>query len=189
MNTKVGGCRPAAGVLGVRNMSCSECPFPFCVTAEAGIIRMELKEHLVRAMQKLGNTAEEIAKAMGVSTRSTFRYTSAHEDVDCAMCNLIHSESVMCRSDVYTVTHRDGRYLVMLNQHRHATKSELKAIECFIEYVFPISIIERSKNGHDCWVLSRFELEEAEKFEGMCAALEKYTLSLSRGMECLQQIS
>lgn len=185
MNSEVGGCRPATYVLGVSIASCDKCPFPFCVVAEASIIKYELKEHLARIMRRLGNSMEETAKAMKVSIRSTYRYTSAHEHVSCVQCNLLHSQDVMCRSNIYTVVCKDGQYITILNKHGHATERELWVVECFIEYVFPSSIAEKSTNGHDCWALSRVELEEAKKFDGMCTALNMYTLSLSSGVKCL----
>lgn len=188
MNGEVGGCRPAAMVLAVDSISCNECPFPFCVVAEAGIIRVELREHLTRIMRRLGNTMEETAAAIGISLRSAFRYASIHEDTGCAQCNLTHSQDVMCKSNTYSVVYRYEQYVVILNKHRHATPRELKVVEYFIGYVFPSSILEKSTNGHDYWILSRVELEEAKNFEGMCAALNTYTLSLSREKRCLQVV-
>jgi len=186
MNSEVDGCRPAASVLNVSSVSCEECPFPFCVSEEAQIIQSELREHITRIMRRLGNSMEETAKAMDVSLRSVYRYAGAYVDVDCVQCNLIHSQNVMCKSNVYSVVYKDGQYTVILNKHRHATAEELKLVECFVEYVFPSSITEQSTNGHDHWVMSRVELEEAKKFQQMCNALNSYTLSLGRSAKCLQ---
>ena len=178
MNYEVGGCEPAASVLNESSVSCSECPFPFCVSEEAQIIQSQLKEHLTRIMRRLGSSMEETAKAMDVSLRSVYRYTSIHENVNCVQCKLIHSQDVMCRSNTYSVVREDRQYIVVLNKHRQATKQEEKLVECFIDYVFPLSIVEKSNNGHNYWALSRVELEETKRFEGMCNALNTYTLNL-----------
>jgi len=85
--------------------------------------------------------------------------------------------------------HSYDQYAVILNKHRHATEEELNVVECFIDYAFPSSFVEKGTNDHDCWALSRGELEEAKKFEGMCSALNRYVLSLNRGAECLQQVA
>lgn len=190
MNGEVGGCRPAATILGVVNTDCDQCPFPFCVVAEASIIRVELREHVARIMRRLGSTVEETAAAMEVSIRSIYRYADAYVNVACTQCNLLHSQDVMCKSNTYSVVHISEQYTIVLNKHRHATPQELKTVEYFIDYVFPSSIAEKSTNSHDFWVLSRVELEEAKSFQGMCDALNTYTLSLdrSRGERCLQTV-
>lgn len=188
MNSEAGGCKPAASIRGVSSISCSECPFPFCVMAEAEIIRLELRERLARLMRRLGNSVEETAKAMGVTPRSVYRYASVHEDGSCVQCNLIHSQDVMCRSSVYSVACKDRQHVIVLNVHRHATAQELKLVEYFVDYVFPSSVTEKRTNGHDYWLLNRVELEEAKNFRGMCDALNQYTLSLVGDARCLQQI-
>ena len=175
---RANGCRPAAYVLGKTSVVCNDCPFPFCVITEAKIIKAELGEHLAMILRRLGNTMEETAEAMGVSLRSVYRYSSVHKDTDCIQCNLIHSQDVMCKSDIYTVVCKDGQHVIMLNRHRCATERELKVIEYFIDYVFPNSIVGRVDGGHDHWVLGRVSLEEAKKFDCMCNALGKYVLSL-----------
>lgn len=187
MNSGTGGCRPAASVLNMSSTDCNKCPFPFCVVAEASIIKSELREQVARIMRRLGNSMEETAEAMKVSLRSAYRYVSVYEDVNCAQCSLIRSQDVMCKSNAYSVVCRGEQYVIILNKHKHATIQELKAVEYFIGYVFPSSIVRKSTNSHDYWVLSRVELEEVEKFKTMCGALDKYTLSLSRGAECLQR--
>lgn len=190
-----GCCRPALLVLEAlgeiqkkETVSCCACPFPYCVQHEAEIIKQELKEHLVRIMRRLGSTMEETAAAMEVSLRSVYRYAGAYVSVACPQCNLVHSLSVMCKSNVYSVVCRGEQYTIILNKHRHATPQELKLVECFIDYVFPSSTVKRSTNGHDYWLLAKVELEEAKNFERMCNALNRYTLSLSRGTECIQQV-
>lgn len=180
MNREMDGCRPAAGVLNASRVGCSECPFPFCVITEAKVIRVELREHLTRIMQKLGNSVGEIAKAIDVNIRSVYRYANVHGDTSCTWCDVTHSQDAMCRSDIYTVVRKDGQYVTILNRHDHATERELRVVECFIEYVFPDSIAERVNGGHDHWVVGRVGLEEAKKFQDMCSALNTYTLSLSR---------
>ncbi|MCJ7760627.1 hypothetical protein MUP59_05735 [Candidatus Bathyarchaeota archaeon] len=175
-------CRPAARILGTRVASCDKCPFPFCAVAEAGVLKSELRGRLAKTMRMLGNTIEETARALDISLRSVNRYASAPENMSCAQCNLIHSQDVMCKSNIYTVVHKDGEYATVLNRHGHATEQELKIVEYFIEYVFPSSTVERSINVHDHWVLSKVEPAEAEKFEGMCNALSQYTLSLGGGI-------
>lgn len=185
MGNGTGGCKPAADVLGVSSVNCNRCPFPFCVVVEARIIKTELSEHLARIRRRLGSSVEETAKALGVSLRSAYRYTSVHEDTGCTQCNLTHSQDVMCKSNIYSVVYADGRYTIVLNKHQHATQQELKTVECFVDYVFPSSVMKKSTGDHDYWVLSRVEPEEEEGFRSMCDALSKFTLSLNKGAECL----
>lgn len=184
------GCAPAANVLSRSSVSCDECPFPFCVVAEAKIIRLELREHLVRIMSKLGSSVEEIAETMGVSKRSVYRYAGACEYMHCVQCDLAHSQDVMCRSNTYTVVYSGGQYTIVLNSHRHATVQESELIGYFIDYAFPSSTVERVTSDHEYWVLGRVELEEAKNFQTMCDALNRYTLSLSwsKGKKCLQTV-
>jgi len=186
MAYEIWGCQPAASVLGVSNISCDRCPFPFCVEAEAEILRYELREHMVRSMLKLGATMREIAKSMGVSLRSVQRYASSREEVYCEQCNLIHSQYVMCKSNTYSVVYENKVYSVISNRHGHASESAINSVECFIEYVFPDSPIEIHTGEHDYWPLRKIGLKEAENFEHMCEALNKYTVSLNGDTRCLQ---
>lgn len=182
------GCQPAATVLGVGEVNCNSCPFPFCVSAEAGNIKAKLREHLARIMQKLGNTVEEISEAIGTTPRTIYRYTAAH-GLDCVQCNLIFSRDVVCESRVYTVVYTGGQYIIILSKHRRATAEELSIVRHFTEYVFPSSVVERVNSGHDHWLLGRVGIEEAKNFQRMCTALNEYTMSLNKSAgvaECLQ---
>lgn len=189
MRHSVGGCKAAASVLGVKSVGCNECPFPFCVVAEAEIVKIELRIGTAKIMRELGHTIEETAKAMGVSLRSVCRYSITEKDGDCKQCNLIHSKCTMCRCDIYSVTCEDGRYAIILNRHRRATKEELSVVEHFIDYAFPFSAVQRSADRHDYWALSNVELKEAQGFQCMCDALSMYTLNLDRGVTCQQQVT
>ena len=186
MSSGIGTCKPAASILGVSKVDCDECPFPFCVLSE---ISLKLKDHMAKIIRELGSSMEETAKALNVTIRSAYRYTSTHAYTDCAQCDLTHSQDVMCRSNIYTVVRRGEQLITVLNKHRRATVREVKAVDCFIEYVFPVSIVERSMNGHDYWLLSHVEPEEIKRFEGMCTVLDKYIMTkIGIGAECLQQI-
>lgn len=186
MRNSVRVCRPVAGIFGTSSVGCDKCLFPFCVVAEANITKIELREHMARVMQKLGNSVKEIASVLGTSTRSVYRYTSAYESTDCAWCGMIHSQTVMCKSDVYTVVCKGEQYIIILNKHRHVKEHELKVIEGFTEYVFPSSVLGKMNGVHDYWVLDKVKLEEARNFRCMCDALDTYTMSLGRSRRCLQ---
>lgn len=179
-------CRYAAVVLGADDVSCDVCPFPFCVPAEANIIQTELRAQLVRTLHKLGNSMEETAGFLGVSLRSVYRYAHVDEDVNCVQCNMIHDRDVMCKSDIYSVIHKDEQYIIVLNKHRHATEQESSIVRHLIDYAFPSSIVEQNDDCHDYWVLRRVELEEAMNFKRMCDALDKLMLSLGGMVKCLQ---
>lgn len=183
-------CKPAAYVLGVAYTDCDSCPFPFCVRSEANIIQMELREHLVRIMRKLGKTMKEAAEAAQVTPRSAYRYMNVDRDTDCAFCNKIHSQDVMCKSDVYSVVYENGQPVVILNKHRGASPLESKIVETFTSYVFPNSSMERGIGIHDYWKVGKVELDDAKNFERMCDALNMYTMSLNlnRSTVCLQQV-
>lgn len=191
MEGRIGECKPAASVLGVgiNSVSCSKCPFPFCVVEEVKAVRLGLRRHLARVMYGLGNSIGEIADAMKVTTRSAQRYTSIYRNyrnTSCVQCSLVQSQYIMCKSDIYSVLNKDGQYTVVLNRHRHATARELKIVKYFTEYVFPNSVARRMNGSHDYWVLSEVELEDATKFQKMCDAMNNYALSLVRGERCLQ---
>jgi len=176
------GCKPAASILGVKanGVNCNKCPFPFCVVAEAQIIKIELREHLVRIMSRLHSTAKETAKALDVSMRSVYRYRNAC-DTGCTWCNLTHSQDVLCKSNVYSVVRVDMPYFIVLNRHQCATGPELKQVEYFAEYVFPSGITKRLNGGHDHWIVNGAGPEESKRFESMCDALDRYTMSFSKG--------
>ena len=167
-----GGCRPAAQVLGVNKMRCSPgCPFPFCVV-EVDAIRSEMKKNIAQAMQKLGNTVHDVAREVGVSIRSAYRY--ADYDTRCVQCNLLDSPEILCKSDVYSVTHKYGQYMVILNKHENATRNDLQVVECFVDYVFPTCTMVKEGSGHDYWMIAKVEPEDVKRFESMCAALDEY---------------
>lgn len=174
------GCKPAASILNVKSkdVNCNKCPFPFCVIAEAQIIKIELREHLMRIMNRLHSTAEETAKVLDVSMRSVYRYKNTR-DTGCTWCNLTHSQDVLCKSNVYSVVRMGMPYFIILNKHKCVTEPEFKQVEYFAEYVFPSGIIRKLNGGHDYWVVNRVEPEESKRFEGMCDALNRYTMSLS----------
>lgn len=187
MSRDVVVCRPASKVLG-KEINCGDsCPFPFCVVAELSDARDIVNEYTAMFMKELGNTAQEIASAIGVSLRTAQRYTGQREYYTCPECRMVHSHDVVCRSLTYSVTHSGESYIILLNRHGHATEIESSTIGLFIDYVFPDSMIEKGTNGHDCWTLSRVSSEEAGNFKRMCDALNSYSLSLSNSTISLQR--
>jgi len=178
MSTDVDMCKPASGVLGTE-VGCSGCPFPFCVVAEMGSIRELINEQAAYAMRSLGRTVQEVANAIGVSLRTVQRYTGQGTTYECPQCNMVHSKEVACRSQVYSVIPYKESYITLLNRHGQATKSESSAVELFIDYTFPDSIIQKHMDGHDYWMLSRVSIEEANNFKQMCSALDSYISSQS----------
>jgi len=186
MTIEVPGCEPAARVLGVHSVDCVDCPFPFCVITEMGSIRKQLRVSSARIIEKLNCSMGELAKAVGVSTRTASRYTKKHA---CKQCDLLWSEHVMCKSISYTVIRVQEHYTVLLNQHRQATGREFKTIMNFIDYIFPSSSMCRVHDHHDRWMLSGIERNEEEDFKNMCSALAFHTQSMGGEVRCLQTAS
>jgi hypothetical protein len=170
-------CKPAARILGrdKGDVDCDMCPFPFCVVAEVGTMREEVREHLALTMKKFGSSMEEIAKAIGVTLRTAYRYTYPYENTKCEQCNMVHAKGVLCKSLTFTVANREQDYVTLLNRHGHATSSESSSIRMFMEYAFPDSGVNMLNGGHDSWLISGVSAEEAVRFSGMCNALEKYS--------------
>jgi len=180
----VEGCRPAADVLGIDvvQVKCDSCPFPFCVVSEAQIIKRELREHMTRIMKQLNNTVDEIALTVNTSKRSIYRYMSgwAKNRGECKWCGLVHSQMLMCKSNMYCVVKVDGQYIILLNHHKSANPMESNSVNFFTEYAFPNSSVQRFNGGHDRWLITHTDDEDSARFERMCDALNTYTMSLGR---------
>lgn len=181
-------CRHAVDVAGP-NVSCRECPFPFCVEAEARIIKGQVRMRAFQIMRELGKTMNEISEGLNLTMRSVYRYKRAltnaeRSGAECVWCEVLRLQNTLCMSDIYAVVVKDGTFIIVLNRHRHASKRELDVIKSFAEYAFPgsASAMEKGNGNHDHWSLGSVALEEAKRFKSMCEALDQYTLSLNKAL-------
>jgi hypothetical protein len=177
---KLTKCDAAAFVLNTDVTDCNKCPFPFCVTSELGRGKAVIREHMTMLLQKLGQSVQDMANTLDVTTRSVSRYKYYdvhHVNPDCEWCTAIHSKDVLCKSTIYTIIHKDGKYLAILNEHRTASVREAKSIELFIDYVFPAGLYVRQLAMHEYWEVTKYEQEEVRNFNQMCNALDRYTMS------------
>jgi len=130
----------------------------------------------------LGGSIEETARAMGVTTRSMYRYNNMDKGEDCIQCNSIMSPKVLCKSNTYSVIGEDNQYTIVLNRSGCATAEEDQLVEIFTDYVFPSSLVQKKSNIHDYWTVSRIMEDEEKSFQTMCSALNTYTQGLSGGI-------
>ncbi len=180
-------CNATAQVLHKENVECeSECPFPFCVTADASRVSRELRPRLIAARHLLGETVDQLAKSLNTSARSIYRILEGEEagacvNTECELCTQVQNGVLKCKSNLYTVvnTSYNNGIEIILNKHRRANLIESVAVNDLIEYAFPYSNLTRGSGIHDMWAVDRIPLEEAKKFELMCGAFNAFVLKAS----------
>lgn len=177
MNSKYGSgneCKAASSVLKNVITDCDLCPFPFCVESEADLLLFELREQFAKAMHQLGVSADEIARTLGISLRSAYRYTNSQTSYDCAQCKIVHSSNIMLKSSLLTLVKDNDSYQVLLNRHGQATTTEKSGLLVFVDYVFPDSRVVTNVGAHEFLTISNIDQSDVKKLQWMCDNLVAY---------------
>lgn len=177
MNSKYGNgseCKAASSILKKVIDNCDLCPFPFCVESEASLLLFELRGQFAKAMHQLGVSADEIARTLGISLRSAYRYTNGQTTYDCTQCNIVHSSHAMLKSSLLTLAKDNNSYQVLLNRHGQATTTEKSGLLVFVDYVFPDSKVVPNVGAHEFWTVSNVEQSDVKKLQWMCDNLVAY---------------
>ena len=129
------GCGDALEALGrkvgVDTMSCNECPFPFCVTAEARKLWNLVRDMSIVAMRSMHASVALIAARLGISTHTVYQVTKKRDVAmgDCYWCKLnLKEDGVFCRPRYCTIAYDNGDIAIALSSHRNVTSQEMKII-------------------------------------------------------------
>lgn len=180
------GCTDALRALGrkvgVDTMSCSECPFPFCVVLESRRLKNLARDIMIMAMHSMHASVNVIAARAGVTERTAYRIIRRKDEEmgDCNWCRLDLKEGgVFCRSSYCTVAYDESSIAVTLSSHRKATGREVEMIETLSENMFPNGVLASANDSkHDHWVVDRVEQDEANIVYNRMSELSMYTTGL-----------
>jgi len=180
------GCKDALRALGrkvgVDIMSCSECPFPFCVILESRRLKNLARDIMIMAMHSMHASVDVIAARVGVSTHTIYRVVREKDEEvgNCYWCRLnIKEGGVFCRSSYCTVAYDDRNVAVALSSHRKATDHETSMVETLVENMFQDGVIANANDSkHEHWVVNRVEQDEANFVYNRMSELSAFTKGL-----------
>ncbi len=179
------GCMDGLRALGrapeTDTMSCKECPFPFCVRAEARRLKNLARDISIMAMHGMHASAKLIATRIGVNLDTVYGVVEKSKMTQCCYwCKLDHKEAgVFCRPSSCTVAYDCGSIAVTLPAHRKATDHEVSIIETFVGNMFPDGVLTSVNDSpHDHWTVGRVEEDEASTIYNRMTELAGYTAHL-----------
>jgi hypothetical protein len=158
-------------------MLCEECPYPFCLKAEARAVNTLLHNEMARQVRQFSLTVQAAAERFDVSSRTIIRAINDRvKEQQCYWCLLDkYSIAAYCRPKYCTIARDDGIITVVLSRHDVATKHELKLIRNIVEDLFPYGVLRSNGNiGHDHWVVSNVSTSEANEVYARMEELSKY---------------
>lgn len=181
-------CKMAANALDALGMhdkvdaGCNACPFPFCVQCEARAVKrraralLEQQASILRGGVRL--RMRLLASELGITTRTLRRRTKAASECHwCAVDNI--SREAFCRSSTCTVALDEGKIVVALSQHRHASVNEFKLVETLVGSLFPDGVLKNGDESvHSHWEIGRVSEEEKSRVYSQMEMLSKFAPTL-----------
>jgi len=180
------GCSGALRALGMKpgvdSMSCSECPFPFCVVSESRRLRNLARNIMIVAMHNMHASVNVIAARVGVSAHTVYKVVREKDEEvrNCYWCKLdLREGGVFCRPSYCTVVYDNNDVAVTLSSHRRATDQEVNMIETLVGNMFPDGVIKNVNDSeHDHWIINMVEKDEASFVYNRMSELSTYTTAL-----------
>ena len=162
-------------------MSCTDCPYPFCVRDEANRIRNMARDVSIMAMLTMNASVKAIAEKTGMEVRTVYDVAWKNRVVKgCYWCKLNYKPGgVFCRTNIATVTYDNDTIAVTLIEHRIATLNEYSFVDTLVEGMFPDGVLQNhSESPHSHWVINRVSGDEARHVYDRMKELSVYTSRL-----------
>ena len=166
---------------GADTMSCRECPYPFCVRAEANRMRNLARDISIMAMSTMHASVKVIAEKVGMNVHSVYDVVERNKTAkSCYWCKMNFREGgVFCRTKSCTVAYDNSDIAVTLTSHREATPNDFGAIETLVETLFPDGVLASADEvSHSHWVINRVDEDEAVSVYGRMTELATHTMYL-----------
>ncbi len=166
---------------GADTMSCRECPYPFCVRAEANKMRNLARDITIMAMSAMHASARVIAEKVGMGVHTIYDVVEKNKTAEsCYWCRMnFRGGGVFCRTGSCTVAYDSNSIAVTLTSHREAAPNEFGAIETLVETLFPDGVLVNANEvPHSHWVINRVGEDEAISVYNHMTELATHTMYL-----------